>query len=392
MLTLVSASVFTVQAQDGDLLGRVNSLRASQGLPGYTTNGALAVAAQQQAQWIVDNENVSHTHPDGSGPRTRALAAGYPSTQVSENIYGGTNATADSAWTFWLNSSIHYAGLVSTNYQEIGIGIARGSRFSAYVLVFGGAGAPYIPSSSNNSGNGSNQGAAAAAPPAYVGGLDENGNIMHIVQPGDTLGDIALIYGYTWDDLPYMMQINGLSDVRDLEVGSTFLVPSSAGTYTPTPDDRPPTETPIPTDIPPSITPFTVPSITPFVAVTNTPQAQDQVIPTPVIATAGAEMPPPSPGEEATITAVPEIRATSIIATAGADVAPPMFDNNDLTPSAGATVVAAVPTPGDMRVVAASMQPRNATSTWLLVALAVQVVVLIGAGIEFGRRALRRRK
>ena len=54
------------QAQDGgDLLARINALRAQHGLPGYSINGALTIAAQQQAQWIVDTGTIAHTHPDG---------------------------------------------------------------------------------------------------------------------------------------------------------------------------------------------------------------------------------------------------------------------------------------------------------------------------------------
>ena len=227
--------VFPAQAQESsDLLGRINALRAAHGLPALSLNGALGVAAQQQAQWIVDNGQISHTHPDGSGPRTRALNAGYPSTNVGENIYGGTNATAGDAWTFWLNSPIHFNTMISPYFNELGIGIARGSWGAAYVFVFGGANVEPVIRTSGGQGS-SSAAAAPAGPPAYVGGVDEHGNIKHIVQPGDTLGDIALIYGYTWGDLPYMMQLNGLENVRDLEVGSIFLVPPKAGTYTPTP-------------------------------------------------------------------------------------------------------------------------------------------------------------
>src|SRR4051812_5180865 len=93
LLMFALMGVFTAQAQEtGDLLNRINALRAAHGRPGLGLNGALNVAAQQQAQWMVDNQNISHTHPDGSGPRTRAIAAGYPSIVVGENIYGGTNA------------------------------------------------------------------------------------------------------------------------------------------------------------------------------------------------------------------------------------------------------------------------------------------------------------
>ncbi len=371
--------VFPAQAQESsDLLGRINALRAAHGLPALSLNGALGVAAQQQAQWIVDNGQISHTHPDGSGPRTRALNAGYPSTNVGENIYGGTNATAGDAWTFWLNSAIHFNTMISPYFNELGIGIARGSWGAAYVFVFGGAGAP--PPSANSNSNGAGAASAPAGPPPYVGGLDENGNIKHIVQQGDTLGDIALIYGYTWADLPYMMALNGLTNVRDLEVGSIFLVPPKAGTYTPTPDERPATETPVPTDVPPSLTPFIAPTAeAPLDIATATPEL-------PVDA---ATVTPESPQDAARVTL--EISPTSAIATAGANVAPPEFADS---PTPGVTEIAALATPEDLRVTTAEVvpQPRSTIQTWIVIALAVQVVIVIGAGIEFGRRALKKRK
>ncbi|HEX2908441.1 MAG TPA: CAP domain-containing protein, partial [Phototrophicaceae bacterium] len=238
-LTLTPGLV-QAQAEAGDLIGRINALRGSLGLPGYTLNGALAAAAQGQAQWMADTGTVSHTRPDGSTPRLRAAAAGYSTTEVSENIYAGTNAGVDDAWTFWINSAIHYAGLTNGRYKEVGIGVAHTAWGAAYVLVFGNPGGPeYVPPQVNTSGSGS------GGQPSYVAGLDAQGNIMHEVQPGDTPGDIALIYGYTWGDIPRMLALNGLSeaDIRELKVGSIFLVPPQAGTYTPTA----PAESPTPT-------------------------------------------------------------------------------------------------------------------------------------------------
>src|SRR5215470_1023164 len=81
-----------IAAQDeiSDLLGRINALRASKGLPAYTLNAALSSAAQSQSQWLIDNNcMIAHVHPDGSSPRSRAQAAGYSTSDVSENIYCG---------------------------------------------------------------------------------------------------------------------------------------------------------------------------------------------------------------------------------------------------------------------------------------------------------------
>lgn len=243
----------TAAQGESDLFARINSLRTSLGLAPYSRSTTLDVAARNQAQWMAQTGSISHTQDNGSTPRTRASAAGYPSTWVSENIYGGTNASPDAAWNFWLNSPIHYRGMTSPNYVEIGIGTAGSDWGRAYVLVFGNATSSWSPSTGGATSSGGGSGAsgggesAVAAPPSFVVGLDAYGNIMHEIQPGDTLGDIALLYGYTWDDLPTMLTLNALSedDARVLEVGAVFLVPPSGGTYTPTP--APPTDTATPT-------------------------------------------------------------------------------------------------------------------------------------------------
>lgn len=297
--------ILPVHAQSSTaLLTQVNDLRASVGMPPYTVNSALTSAAQSQAQWMADTGKVSHTRDDGSGPRSRAQAAGYSSNFVSENIYMGSDAGIGTAWNFWVNSPIHYAGLTSPNYNNIGIGAASGANGTAFVLVFGNSSGS-LPqanrSSGNNSGNNGDQ-SAPSAPPSYVVGVDAIGNIMHEVQPGHTLGDIALIYGYTWGDIPYMLEINGMTedDIRFLEVGSVVLVPPQDGTYTPTPalPTATPTHTPTPT-IPPQtatsdalIAQMVAPAT--FVLPSATPTVEPVETPTPIPTLIALEKQPPA--------------------------------------------------------------------------------------------------
>jgi Cysteine-rich secretory protein family/LysM domain len=355
-LTMLLLSLFPslAYAQDdvGDLLGRINNLRANSGRAPYALNDALAAAAQDQAQWMVGAGTISHTRPDGSGPRNRALNAGYGTTDVSENIYGGTLATTNDAWNFWVNSDIHYRGLVNERYREIGIGIARGSWGNAYVLVFGNPGGPppAPPASANNGGGGGNAPAAAPQQPSFVIGLDANGNIMHEVQPGDTLGDILLIYGYTWDTLPYIMQINGIGDVRDLDIGSVLLVPPQAGTYTPTPGNPESVATPTPT----------------------------------------AQYPTPFPDEQfPTLSPVP---AQPIgVATAAAIPAALQVSVQQPTSTATPQVVAQLPTLSAQSEPSTIITGGNAgIPTWIMLIIGLQVLLLIGATIEYIRRLRRK--
>ena len=233
LLLLMLGLSFQATAQDAVsyLLARTNSLRASRDLPSLTIHPSLSAAANNHARWMAENNLVEHTQFDGSGVRNRAPNAGFPSSWVGENIYLGSSSSPEGAWIWWLNSPVHYAGLVSPNWDSIGIGRATAGGRTAYVLVFGNAIGRLSGAVSGNSSSGS-----AAAQPAFILGLDEVGNIKHEVQPGHTIGDIALIYGYTWDDIPAMLELNDLTtdDIRWLQPGSVFLVPPKAGTFTPT--------------------------------------------------------------------------------------------------------------------------------------------------------------
>lgn len=320
LLTLTIAMLtlsVTAQGSSGELLARINNLRASVGQSGYTINSALTVAATNHAAWMARTGKVSHTQDDGTGPRARAQSAGYSSNFVSENIYMGSDPTIETAWSFWLNSPVHYAGMTSPNYNNIGIGTASGANGFAYVLVFGnstGSLPRSVTTGISSGGGGSN---SAPEPPSYVVGVDAIGNIMHEVQPGDTIGDIALIYGYTWEVVPYMLDVNGLTeaDVAYLEIGSVFLVPPQDGTYTPTPAKA--TQTPTPTKKPTqkaTATPTAIQLVAPATFVMPSPTPTEALIvrsvptqtPTtsPVISTSVSEQSDPSPIQSLLIVAI----------------------------------------------------------------------------------------
>lgn len=382
----LSGLVFGSNAQDpvSDLLGRINSLRGSLGLEGYTLNGALSAAAMNQAQWMASTGQISHTQTDGSTPSSRAAAAGYAGSWVSENIYAGTNAGVNSAWTFWMNSAIHYRGMTNPNYQEIGIAAASGSWGRAYVLVFGRVGGTTytVP---NRSGNSS----AASAPPSFVVGLDNFGNIMHEVQPEQTIGDILLTYGYTWDDMQEFLMLNEKSydDIRSLQIGEIVLVPPYEGTYTPTPyPEGWPTNTPEADDFvataiagaaarategaanpSPTVTPSPTPTNGVQTSPTPEPTAQTGVV---KVATS-AELPAFLVSTQApTQTNTPESAAA--LSTTSTPAMTIVASLNASSESAASI----------QDVVAVSPQGE---SPWLIIALVAQSAIIFGAAVMFIR-------
>lgn len=398
---LLSPLTIPVQAQ-GSLFERINGLRASLGLAPYSLNGALGAAAQGHAQWMAETGTISHTGPGGSTPRSRAAAAGYPSSWVSENIYGGTLATSNDAWNFWINSPIHYAGLTNTNYTDIGIGTASSAWGTTFVLVFGNGNAVSGGGgNSNNSGGGNTGGNAVAAAPSFIVGWDAVGNIMHEIQPGETIGDIALIYGYTWADIPYMLEINAMTqeDIRLLPEGGVFLVPPQAGTYTPSP--LPPGVTLTATPEPITGTPGDgEPTLTPTIDLTKlidqlyTGQTAQAIQTQTEAAAQSAPGTPPAPTNAAGPVVPPRIATSATIPV-------------DLPETVTAEVpLTLTPTPEDAPPVTAVAMAQNGTpvvtggsvviirddpsTPILLVAVVVQSLIILAAGFEFVRRLRRK--
>ena len=238
-----------LQTQDAaaELHRRVNSLRASLGVSPSSLNSALVAAARDHARWMAASGLIQHTRPDGNSLRDRTRAAGYSSSWVAEVIFMGANL--ESAWTFWLGSKIHYDTITGPALREMGVGHAAADRRSAYVIVFGNPGGPPLRDSAAPAAG------VAPRPPSYVRGRDSQGFILHEVQPGDSMGSIALLYGYTWDDLPYMREVNSLENDL-LQPGQILRVPPAAGTFTAT---VPPVSPPAPPFPPPLLPPLSPP-------------------------------------------------------------------------------------------------------------------------------------
>lgn len=119
------------------LYEQINALRATLGLSGYRLNGSLSAAAQSHSEWMAATGIIAHEEDNGSGPPDRAATYGYGGLWVAENIYGGVNANASTAWNWWLNSPTHYNAITSASKTDVGIGIAQGSGMRFYTLLFG---------------------------------------------------------------------------------------------------------------------------------------------------------------------------------------------------------------------------------------------------------------
>ncbi len=221
------------QDSKGDILARVNAVRAGYGLPAYRWNDQLAGAAQAHANWMAATELYRHTETNGSTPYSRSVAQGY-SGWVSENIVGGTNLSTGQAVTWWVNSPVHFNGLISSRYVEAGVGFAVSvNGQNMFVLVMGLPGAS-IGSAANRNNSPSDAGIAPVTP-IILSQPREDGSIVHTVQTGHTAWAIAARYEVQLGELLYL---NGLRENSFLTPGEELIIRLAEG------QAPPPTPTP----------------------------------------------------------------------------------------------------------------------------------------------------
>lgn len=245
-------------ASASELIQLVNQLRAANGLPPYRIDRALMAAAQAHSEYQAATGITSHSGKGGSRPRDRAVAYGYgggATVYVSENIATGTNLSASEAVGWWQGDNLHLTTMISSKYTDVGAGVAEANGVVYYTLdvgyVAGQEGqpppAPSGPGNSPGGGSGSNPAPGgtpvAAVSPIQVATPRPDGSIVHEVQPGQALWNIAAVYEV---GLSYLIALNNLSESALIYPGDKLLI-------------RPPNPTPVPqfSPTPAALTPET---------------------------------------------------------------------------------------------------------------------------------------
>ena len=125
-----------------EMLGYVNQFRStggtcgSQSFPSSTPlilNALLNQAAQAHADDMGRNNYFDHNSQDGRSPWERISATGYQGNGFGENIAAG-RGDAQSTFTQWQNSPGHCRNMLSSNYNELGVGYtnAPASQYRHY--------------------------------------------------------------------------------------------------------------------------------------------------------------------------------------------------------------------------------------------------------------------
>ena len=126
------------QQQIARMFDLTNRIRAERRIPVLGLDmrlcHAAALHAAEMARYNYVGDQGHGIFPIRSNPGSRAWAAGYAWTAIAETVCGGS-ADVDSVLSSWLRSRSHARILMDPQYQDAGIGVARGVTRTYWVLM-----------------------------------------------------------------------------------------------------------------------------------------------------------------------------------------------------------------------------------------------------------------
>jgi len=217
----------------------MNTLRVSNGLPALIEDPIVTAVAQTTAEIMAANQMSWHI----GDVRGRLASAGYgggATVWATENFaVSGGSMGIDEIMAVWADPD-HMRPAVTPAYCHIGAGVAQtadGKTYyvlqAAYVsgqscgsLAYSTSGTPQVGSGSWTT--------SQLIVPVKIATPDENGEIYHVVQTGQSFWSIAIAYQITIRDLEVW---NNLSQTTPLQTGQRLFIPGkdTKGYATPTP-------------------------------------------------------------------------------------------------------------------------------------------------------------
>ena len=109
----------------GDVVSLTNQKRVENGVPELTINQLLNEAARRKGEDMLANNYWAHVSPNGTQPWKFFVDAGYTYRYAGENL-ARDFSNPSSAVEAWMASPSHRDNLLSTKYDEVGIGVVEG--------------------------------------------------------------------------------------------------------------------------------------------------------------------------------------------------------------------------------------------------------------------------
>lgn len=118
-----------------DVLKYLNNYRSEAGVNSVTLDRTLTIAANIRALELAYSQKFSHERPNGTKYHTAITEIGGSWSYVGENIAGGYTS-AKSVSEAWKDSEGHYANMINSNYNKVGIGHVYVDGMDYWVQLF----------------------------------------------------------------------------------------------------------------------------------------------------------------------------------------------------------------------------------------------------------------
>lgn len=109
------------------ILELTNKERENYGLSPLKENPTLDLMAEEKARDILERQYFDHISPDGKGVGDLAKDFQYNYLIIGENLAMGDFETEESLISAWMESPGHRENILNPKYQEIGIGVRKGT-------------------------------------------------------------------------------------------------------------------------------------------------------------------------------------------------------------------------------------------------------------------------
>lgn len=114
-----------------EVLEIVNKERKANGLKPLTLNKELSNVATVKSQDMINKGYFDHTSPTYGSPLDMMKSFGISYKAAGENI-AKDQKTPSEVMNSWMNSPGHRANIISPNFTELGVGVAKDSKGTIY--------------------------------------------------------------------------------------------------------------------------------------------------------------------------------------------------------------------------------------------------------------------
>lgn len=116
-----------------EIVTRTNEVRANVKLAPVKVDKLLAQVAQDMASDLASRGKLSHTDAKGRSLRKRIDDSTYPWKSIGENIAMGYTSAKEFI-AEWVKSETHKKNMLTADFNEIGIGLARSKDGDIYLV------------------------------------------------------------------------------------------------------------------------------------------------------------------------------------------------------------------------------------------------------------------